>query len=535
MVNPLGRRAKVNELTKAILSRKHPDYDDYLDQWDMFEDTYKGGRQWFQKHIHRYHKEGNDEFKTRVERAVRFNHPKEIVDLVGKYLFRASMSRKEDAPQPILEFWKSMSKRGWPAEEYLPVLNKWSSIFGRIWVVIDATRLNADKSMTQAEIKKMGYRVWSYWVKPQDMMDCEWGDDGQLNWILLREHYRVDSDLGENGNLLVNGGIRQRYRLWTRNTWVLYEWEVDGSGRKTNNLKESDSHNHNLGLVPVLPLDNMNSSEDYVSESLISDIAYLDRAVANYISCLDAIIQDQTFSQLAMPAQAAMFNTSVDDGDEELKADKRRRENMLEMGKKRIFMFDGESKQAPFFLSPDPKQAELIIKAIRQLINEIYHSVGVAGERTKQDNAQGIDNSSGVAKAYDFDRINSLLVNKGKALERFENNACRIVMAWHGENDTFEEQLVTYPDSFDVRSFSDELNISERLAQISAPLQVRQYQMKIAVRKLYPFMDKADWSKIEKSIDDMDDILDLLSKGPGENVMSDALPNEQNQDDEKDE
>jgi hypothetical protein len=42
----------------------------------------------------------------------------------------------------------------------------------------------------------------------------------------------------------------------------------------------------------------------HISTPLIADIAYLDRAAANYLSNLDAIIQDQTFSQLVIPAEA---------------------------------------------------------------------------------------------------------------------------------------------------------------------------------------------------------------------------------------
>jgi RNA polymerase sigma factor (sigma-70 family) len=84
-------------------------------------------------------------------------------------------------------------------------------------------------------------------------------------------------------------------------------------------------------------------------------------------------------------------------------------DKILELGTKRIFIYDGEGGTQPFYLSPDVKQAELILKVVNKIIAEIYHSVGLAGERTKDDNAQGIDNSSGVAKAYDFERVNSLL------------------------------------------------------------------------------------------------------------------------------
>lgn len=514
----------LTQLSKAILSRKHPDYDDFVDQWAMYEDTYRGGRKWFKKHIHKYHKEGDEEFATRVDRAYRFNHPKEIVDLVNKYIYRATISRSESVPEEIKAFWKSSSKRGWPIEEMMPVLNKWSSVFGRIWVVVDATKLNVDKDatkLTSRDVKGMGYRVWSYWVRPQDVLDLEYDEsDGQLSWVLIKESYRVN---GEDP-LKPNGGMRTRYRLWTRTKSTLYQHKINEKGEELQNIEEVDSNIHNLGVVPVIPLDNITSNEDYTSSSLIADIAYLDKAVANYLSNLDAIIQDQTFSQLAMPAQALMFGESEDS--------KKTRESYVEMGKKRVFLYDGESKQPPFYLSPDPKQAELIITAIRQIINEIYHSVGVAGERTKQDNSQGIDNSSGVAKAYDFERVNSLLSSKGATLQRFENTLCEMILRYHGVyKGRNEEDWVKYPDNYDVRGFADELNISERLELISTPLKLRQHQLKRAVEKLYPSMAEDKREELFKAIDDMEDTLDLLGKaGVDDSVASNALPNEQNQD-----
>lgn len=515
--------SKQNALTKAILSRKHPDYDQMVPEWNMFEDTYKGGRAWFAKHIHKYHKEGEDEFSKRLDRAYRFNHPKEVVDLVGKYIFRAEISRKDDAPESLKSFWKRMSKRGWPVDEMMPVLNRWASVFGRIWVVVDATNHELGPNATAQQLKDAGYRVWCYWVRPQDMLDCAYNDDtGELEWVLLRESYRSSVN-----PLEYNGGMRTRYRLWTRESWTLYQDEIK-DGKSTGNLVQVKYGEHNLGVVPVLPLDNITSNEDYTSPSMICDIAYLDKAVANYLSNLDAIIQDQTFSQLAMPAQAAMFGET----DEDVK----NRNNMVEMGTKRVFLYDAESNKEPFYLSPDPKQAELIIKAISQIINEIYHSVGVAGERTKQDNSQGIDNSSGVAKAYDFDRVNSLLTNKGKTLERFENQLCDMVLRWHNETSTLgeDDSFVTYPESFDTRGFSDELNISERLEMITAPLAVKQHQLKRAIKKLYPFMDEKTRKELESAIDEMEDVMDLPMKAASKDFdpSNQALPNEQNQGDD---
>jgi len=158
---------------------------------------------------------------------------------------------------------------------------------------------------------------------------------------------------------------------------------------------------------------------------------------------------------------------------------------LLELGTKRIFLYDGESGKGPEFLSPDPKQAAIIVTVINKIINEVYHSVGMAGERTKQDNAVGVDNSSGVAKAYDFERLNSLLTSKSQALENAENELVRLVCAWHGVAAP-KEELVKYADTFDVRSLFDEFTVAEKLLLIDAPEGLRREQMKQVVDKLFP-------------------------------------------------
>ena len=244
---------------------------------------------------------------------------------------------------------------------------------------------------------------------------------------------------------------------------------------------------HGLGVVPLIIADNIITDDLYESPSMIDDVAYLDRAVANYLSNLDAIIQDQTFSQLAMPAQGVLPG-------EDMYA------KLVELGTKRVFLYDGESGGVPFYLSPDPKQAELILAAINKIINEIYHTVGLAGERTKQDNAVGIDNSSGVAKAFDFERVNALLTSKADSLERVENQITLLVALWNGQYDQIKEDLVFYPDSFDTRSVFDEFDMSARLLLVEAPSSVRREQMLSLVDKLFPQLARDLRLKIEAEI-----------------------------------
>lgn len=447
-----------------LIRRVHPEYESMVPHWDFLEATYAGGRAWFKENIFPYFKEGPEEYQARVDRAYRFNHTREVVDLVNKYVFRAEVARnEEDAPPSVREFWKNVDGSGTNIDEFMTSVSQRASVLGCPWIVVDSKVRSAEG---QSKADEQPGSIYAYLVKPQQVRDLSWGEDGKLRWILIEELVRDDRDPFES-----SGAILKRYRLWTRERWYLFEQ----TGRDAASVKLTDSGVVGIGEVPVFRASNTLSQSPYTVPALINDIAYLDRAVANYLSNLDTIIQDQTFSQLAIPHQNLM------PGDDAYK-------KVLEMGTKRVFVYDGEGGAAPMFLSPDPRQAQLIISAIQQIINEIYHSVGLAGERTKQDNAKGIDNSSGVAKEKDFERVNALLVAKGQALETVENQLVRLVALYAGEESALagERELVQYPRNFDVRDLYDEFYIAMQLALMDVPALMRAEQMIQVADKLFP-------------------------------------------------
>lgn len=453
---------------KNLINRRHPLYESLFAHWAFMESTYEGGREWFDRNIFRYLKEGDREFQDRLKRAYRFNHTREVVDLINKYLFKQHIDRNEDdVPDSVKRFWKKATKGGLTINDFSRQISKKTSLFGRIGIVIDSSRVTADENapLTKREEKEYDLGAYAYIVTPSQMLDYSFDEHGELNWILIYEAARDDDD-----PFTSSGKVIDRYRLWTRTTWHLYEVTAL-RGRKQ--IAEIDHGKHDLGIVPVVLADNIIGDDEYTAPALIDDIAYLDRAVANYLSNLDAIIQDQTFSQLVLPAQ------SLTPGDNMEK-------KLLEMGTQRIFTYNAEGGAAPTYISPDVKQADLIIQVVTKIIGEIYHTVGLAGERTKQDNAVGIDNSSGVAKAYDFERVNALLAAKADSLEAIEEKMIRIVAKWHGESIPDDKDFVSYPDNFDTRNLYDEFDISARLMLIDAPEMVRREQMVAIVDKLFP-------------------------------------------------
>lgn len=486
-----------DEALSSFYHNRHPLYAAMLPHWNFLEATYRGGRDWFDKNIFRYIKEGDKEFQERIARSYRFNHTKEVVELVQKYLFKGEIKRNvEIAPDEIKQLWKSSTLGGHTISQFMRQVSIGNSIFGRVAVVVDNNYVPLIKgARTVKDEKSSKGRIYVYMVKAPDILDYAWDEDGdgELLWIKLREVVRDDADPFNSTNNVI-----ERVRLWTRTEWMLFEevesdevWVNPNTGKqeKKRSIVLKDKGENKLGFVPVRFSDHTISDDHYTVPGLIDDVAYLDRAVANYLSNLDAIIQDQTFSQLAIPVQ------SLNPGDDLYN-------KALDMGTKRIFVYDGGagSSATPFFLSPDSKQAGIILTVVEKIINEIYHTIGLAGERTKQDNALGIDNSSGVAKAYDFERVNSLLLAKAQSCENLENWIVDTALEWHGL-DKPENDLVTYPATFDIASMADEVVLAETLGRINAPIEVRREQMRSLVDKIFPQPKKETKKKLADNID----------------------------------
>lgn len=474
------------EQIKNLVEGRHPEYQDRIGHWNFLEETYEGGREWFAKHIFQFVKEGDIEFSKRIARAYRFNHTKQVVDQVDKYLFKMEIARKsEDAPEQLGKFWAKSTRSGLDMDTFAKRISNATSQYGRVWVIVDTTAQAPETGAAPKSLKdqaEAGDEIYAYIVRPQDMLDMSYDEIGKLNWCLVREAVRDDADPLSGSRR----SVKDRYRLWTRNSWTLFTYEEKRGGKRVYTIE--DTGEHGLSEVPAIQADHIFSEEQYVAPGLIDDIAYQDRAVANYLSNLDAIIQDQTFSQLAMPAQGLLPG---EDG-----ADK-----LMEMGTKRVFLYNGEAGAVPFYLAPDPKQAELIIDAIAMIIGEIYHSVGLKGERTQDDNGAGSD-ASGVAKSYDFERVNSLLTAKARAMQVTELAIARLVCLYAGDSADDLAGLLAYPMEFDVRGVYDEFEIAARLQVLSAPDEVRREQMRALIEKLFPTASKKVRDELEVSLKD---------------------------------
>jgi hypothetical protein len=504
-----------------LVKRRHPDFDAKHEHWTFLNKTYESPREWFNENLFKFVREGDGTYTGRLERAYRFNHTREVVDLVNKYLFKNPPERKEDVSDEVIRFRSMSTLSGLTIEQFERQVARKASIYGRVYVVVDNNAM-VDEIVTKADEKNGNVKLYAYIVSPDQMLDCGYDRSGDFSWVLVNEKARDDADPFD-----VSGGeIIDKYRLWTKNNWYLFTTKKKDD--KTV-IELEDEGVHGLGVVPVIKCDHIESDNKYSVPALIEDIAYLDRAVANYCSNLDQIINDQTFSQLIIPASALISGigstiNTVDPNDPDVL---KRTKEIIALGTSQVLLYDSENGSAPSYISPDPKQAQIIISTIKQIINEIYHTVGLAGERTKQDNSMGIDNSSGVAKAYDFEKVNALLSAKANAMQVFSNRIENLVKIYHGEKIQDIDQTevnVEYSTNFDVRGLNDELAIANQFSILAVPMEMRRTHMKNIVEKMWPMMDDAEKDKIDSAIDKWEDVLYLQGSGANASGIDKADP-----------
>jgi len=412
-----------------IVTRNHPEYHSKIMEWDFFYNSYEGGDNYKHLYLKKNLKENEPDFKQRLARAYRVNHSKRCVNIINSYLYK-------EPPQRIYQnntlekFYANVDGKGNDINQFSKYASQWASVFGRVYICMDKAVL-PDIAITGTQLDNLFNQPYIYTVFPTNVPDVAFDEYGNIKWIIIVEHVRDDDD---PFNSL--GDFKKNYRLWTKEEMFLFD----------ENGSQIDHVEHGLGVVPVFPLDN-ETGNDFCGKSLISDIAYIDRAIFENCSRLDCIIADQTFSQLIFPIEAGIFN--------EIFVDEEQRANFYTLATNRVLLYSAAAEVKPEYIAPDASQAQTITSVINQQTKQLYASIG-----TKAGYEDGVQPQSGASKAYDIDELNKMLKAKSANLEKLEKWVVGMFGRWM---DISIECDVQYPQEFDLRSLADDLVLASEL------------------------------------------------------------------------
>ena len=454
-----------DRLSQAVL-KKRDEFRRVEQNYKFFEESYRGGAEYVRSnHLYIHTFEDAESFRERKQRAYYYNYCAPIVNAYNSFIYRQKVSRnfgKLDDNGLFRKFLDNSDKQGNSYEEFVRNIAKWSSVTGIQFVLVDKPSEDADTMRDELD-----RGLFPYFVRVSPLNIWDWGLDrwGNLLWVKILETHQDQDDFTKMEDSAI------RFRIWYRDRWELYEVEKGSGG--TSKAFKVDEAPHPVGDVPLVPVCHF-TEEPMIGLSLLNDIAYVNRALFNWCSLLDEILYRQTFSQLVMPE------------------DPKNPINEKALGTARGLGFPPDSKHAPHFINPDASQARVLMDQIEKGVEEIYRLATLRG-------AIGVsEESSGVARSYDFMITNNTLANKALNMEEAEMKALRFWAKWQGISQP--EHMVEYPREFEVSSLGEEINNVIKAQTLNISGRFDQIMKEKLVKRMAPRLSRDDAKRIKEEI-----------------------------------
>jgi hypothetical protein len=238
----------------------------------------------------------------------------------------------------VKAFWKQATLNGLPIKDFVKRISHRGSV-GTAGCGSWSTRPRVPPVRTVAEAKKAKVRIYAYIVEPEHALDMSYDELGELNWILIREHQRDDGD-----PITARGYVYPRFRLWTRTTSQLFVCvdkkgvPIDPDSKRVDSTRTglwwpSSRIEHRLGVVPVIPADNVITDDPYCVAGA-DRRRRLPRSRGGELPVQHGRDHPGPDLQPARHAGAGLMPGTADD---ETKLSK-----LVELGTKRIFTYNGE-------------------------------------------------------------------------------------------------------------------------------------------------------------------------------------------------
>ncbi len=460
--------AEHDKLTEAI-RRKRSEFSRVEPGYQFFEESYKGGIDYVSsRNLHKHAFEDEDSFDERKARAFFYNYSAPIVNAYNSFIYRQEIKRDYGVLKDDVLFQKFLTnadRQGNSYEEVVRKSSKWSSVKGiEYWII--------DKPSNTANNKKqeLDQALFPYLVRVDASNVWDWGLDefGNLLWVKIRETVSDQEDFKKQGKAI------EQFRVWYRDRWELYIIDMEGKERKARLDSEGL---HPIGEVPLVCVCH-SSEEPMLGMSLLNDIAYVNRALFNWCSLLDEILYRQTFSQFIFPE-----DPENPQGDKAL-------------GTAKGLGFPPEATHPPSFISPDSSQATVLITQIEKGVEEIYRLATLRG-------AIGVtEQSSGVARAYDFMITNTNLANKAINMEEAEMKAIDFWYRWQNPDSKKEpEHMIEYPRDFDIKSLEDEIANALEAQTLKISNRFMELLKERIVKKMLPRLARKDMDLILEELE----------------------------------
>jgi len=479
------------------LKSTNPLFDKYFEEWRFLNAAYEGVRALIAYGtLYRHERESKKNYKRRMATAYGFSYSKSVVDIFNSYLFRKEFPKEIAESLTKDEQWKAFQKdcnlEGDEFDDFFVDEQRHASILGHVGLLVDKPNT---ETLNRAEEKDSEIYPYVVAYKPMAILDWEYERDKTGRRILT--YLKVLDD-------------DERYRVWTREKWQIWEIvtaqssqknaagvnpveevgnqkgkaEITGKGTAGVLIEEGDNE---LGEIPWVWLYNQRSNIDKeVGVSDIVDVARIDASIIRNLSQIEEIVDYAAFPMMRQPMKEAGSPTGAD-----------------ESGPTAILEFDPDKPES----KPDWLAAEVdgpvkaIIDVIKEKVGEIYRSSNIGGMSATEISKQA---KSGVALKTEFQLLNSKLVKKGKNVVKAKKKVVEYWLKWQDEWDKYKDEIkYDHIQSFEVQDMVSDLeNILTSTVLVTGSGSYKTEIQKLVVRMVLPMIDDETLANIDKEIED---------------------------------
>jgi hypothetical protein len=411
--------------------------------------------------IVKHQRERNEKLQARRDICYFLNYVAPVVNShVGPVFAKPQVRDWKTKDDLISMFMDDVDREETNMEQFMKSAALASKLLGTVYIVVDNLP-DDEQPKRKSEAVESRACPYAFLVNP----------NGLANPVKKRRQEIVEfsyyDGLDDEGNQLVR-------------TWTQTEWKLEVRKKDDEQGTVIESGKHDLGIVPVVVLHSrkvirMEGVSDGCSPlpSEFLSIARANLRIFNLCSELDEILRNQAFSILAYPSKEPKD---------------------LTIGTDNALGYDGEkSRTAPHFIAPPSDPAQLVMSQIDRLIKEIYrmamltHAVGVQ------------EASSGIARAWDFEKTNQALTDFASNCEEAEKKVVRIFGRW---TKTDIDYQCNYPDDFSITDTMQEIKNALDLLDMNLKAKFAAAVKKRVARVVLADVPTDEYDEVIKEIDE---------------------------------
>ena len=254
-------------------------------------------------------------------------------------------------------------------------------------------------------------------------------------------------------------------------------------GDKLEEAAMIDYGDNPLGEIPFVWMPNVkNIYNPYIGISDIREIAYITGSIVRNLSHGEEVIKFAGFPMLRVPMQT--------EGDE--------KEDSVGVRAVQEFPPDNPNAKPDWMEAAIAEPIQAALDWIDRKVDETYrvaHLSGVHGQRKSNNEV-----SSGLALRYEFQQLNSVLLQKSNNMLESELSIIKYWLKWQGKDHLFETIEITRADHFSIDDLSINLeNIVSTMKSVQSETFKARAQKQLAKVAL-PDLTDSDFKIIEKEI-----------------------------------